>query len=154
MRPFQILQTCLQNCQVRHREVELAEVGKIPLAVSARIRASVPWRASLSVPCRIGRVPARVNDLLDVIDYLREVLREVYNYGVIISHIFCTFASQSRAFLSQLSVTGDESGFFYVLPQRYYNSHSILTFPLSFLFPVSQRTLYILFRFLFICPIL
>lgn len=32
-RPFQILQTCLQNCQVRHREVELAEIGKIPLAV-------------------------------------------------------------------------------------------------------------------------
>ena len=37
MRPFQILQTCLQNCQVRHREVELAEVGKIPLAVSAPV---------------------------------------------------------------------------------------------------------------------
>nr|DAU38630.1 MAG TPA: hypothetical protein [Caudoviricetes sp.] len=33
MRPFQILQTCLQNCQVRHREVEFAEVGKIPLAL-------------------------------------------------------------------------------------------------------------------------
>lgn len=29
-----------------------------------------------------------------------------------ISHILCTFAVQSRAFLSQLSVTGDESGFF------------------------------------------
>ena len=27
-------------------------------------------------------------------------------------HIFCTFVSQSRAFLSQLSVTGDESVFF------------------------------------------
>lgn len=26
-------------------------------------------------------------------------------------HIVCTFAMQSRAFLSQLSVTGDESGF-------------------------------------------
>ena len=35
---------------------------------------------------------------------------------------------QSRAFLSQLSVTGDESGFFYVLPQRYYNSHRITAF--------------------------
>ena len=31
---------------------------------------------------------------------------------------FYTFAPQSRAFLSQLSVTGDESGFFYVLPPR------------------------------------
>ena len=29
-------------------------------------------------------------------------------------HIICIFAMQSRAFLSQLSVTGDESGFFYV----------------------------------------
>ena len=37
----------------------------------------------------------------------------------VVFHIFCTFASQSRAFLSQLSVTGDESGFFYVLLQRY-----------------------------------
>ena len=36
----------------------------------------------------------------------------------VVFHIFCTFASQSRAFLSQLSVTGDESGFFYVLLQR------------------------------------
>ena len=27
-------------------------------------------------------------------------------------HIFCTFVSQPRTFLSQLSVTGDESGFF------------------------------------------
>ena len=33
----------------------------------------------------------------------------------VIFHIFCTFASQSRSFLSQLLVTGDESGFFYAL---------------------------------------
>ena len=32
-------------------------------------------------------------------------------------HILCTFVVQSRAFLSQLSVTGDESGFFYALLQ-------------------------------------
>ena len=34
---------------------------------------------------------------------------------------------QSRAFLSQLTVTGDESGFFYVFSQRYGNflSHSM-----------------------------
>ena len=52
--------------------------------IRSHICASVPWRASLSVPCRIGRVPARVNDLLYVIDYLREV----YSYGIIIFHIF------------------------------------------------------------------
>ena len=34
-------------------------------------------------------------------------------------HIICTFAMQSRAFLSQLSVTGDESGFFYAFLRRY-----------------------------------
>ena len=62
----------------------------------------------------VCRIPARVDDLLDVIDYLREVC----SYGFIKYHICCTFASQSRAFLSQLSVTGDESGFFYVLLQR------------------------------------
>ena len=73
-----------------------------------RIRASVPWRASLSVPCRIGHAPARVDDSLDVIDYLREVC----SYGFIKYHICCTFASQSLAFLSQLSVAGDESRFF------------------------------------------
>jgi hypothetical protein len=42
---------------------------------------------------------------------------------LVVFHIFCTFAPQSRAFLSQLSVTGDESGFFYVLPQE------VLQFP-------------------------
>lgn len=39
---------------------------------------------------------------------------------------------QSRAFLSQLSVTGDESGFFYVLSQRYYNSIGSILFPYLF----------------------
>ena len=34
-------------------------------------------------------------------------------------HNYCTFASQSRSFLSQLLGTGDESGFFYAFLQRY-----------------------------------
>lgn len=33
--------------------------------------------------------------------------------------MFLIFALQSRSFLSQLSDTGDESGFFYVFLQRY-----------------------------------
>lgn len=42
---------------------------------------------------------------------------------------------QSRAFLSQLSVTGDESGFFYVFSQRY---EKIMMHPFSTSFYDSQ----------------
>ena len=138
MRPFQILQTCLQNCQVRHREVELAEVGKIPLAVPASVfmcqflgqrlyqfpavlgsllsvlllfydtPSDIPIRGNHGgVYGSVCRISSRVDYLLDVIDYLRDVC----SYGFIRSHIYCTFASQSRAFLSHLSVIGDEPGF-------------------------------------------
>ena len=54
----------------------------------SRIRASVPWQASLSVLCRIGHVPARVNDLLDVINYLREVCGDRF----VIFHVLYFFA--------------------------------------------------------------
>ena len=42
-------------------------------------------------------------------------------------HIFCTFVSQSRAFLSQLSVTGDESVFFMRV-----RKDTIISFPINF----------------------
>lgn len=42
-------------------------------------------------------------------------------------HIFCTFVSQSRAFLSQLSVTGDESVFFMRV-----SKDTIISFPINF----------------------
>lgn len=59
----------------------------------------------------------------------------------VIFHIFCIFASQSRAFLSQLSVTGDESGFFYVRLQRYcFSSIPPLNFPDYSFFKSSYKT--------------
>ena len=58
---------------------------------------------------------------------------------------------QSRAFLSQLTVTGDESGFFYVFSQRYGNflSHSFLPLNFTCLIQVIQHLPQIL-RILFI----
>ncbi len=48
-------------------------------------------------------------------------------------HIFCTFVSQSRAFLSQLSVTGDESVFFMRVREDTIISFTIKFFSLAFL---------------------
>ena len=73
-----------------YREVELAEVGKIPLAVSA---------------------PVFVRQFLAVLDAFLPVSM-ICLISLITCEKFYTFAPQSRAFLSQLSVTGDESGFF------------------------------------------
>ena len=167
MRPFQILQTCLQNCQVRHREVELAEVGKIPLAVSVPVfvrqflgerlyqflavlgaflpvllffhntPANIPVRGNHGgVHGSVCRILARVNDLFDVIDYLREV----FSYGIIISHIFCTFTSQSRAFLSQFSVTGDESVFLCPAAKLLFSIETLFSI-ISFLQAVKERAI-------------
>ena len=72
--------------------------------------------------------PVFVRQFLAVLDAFLPVSM-ICLISLITCEKFYTFAPQSRAFLSQLSVTGDESGFFYVLPQRYYNSHSIHTFP-------------------------
>ena len=44
-------------------------------------------------------------------------------------HIVCTFAMQSRALLSQLSVTGDESGFFMSV---YKGSGFCLLYPIGY----------------------
>ena len=66
-----------------------------------RIRASVPWRASLSVPCRIGHAPARVDDSLDVIDYLREVC----NDSLIEIHILAPFCKDTISFLNPASIS-------------------------------------------------
>ena len=61
--------------------------------------------------------PVFVRQFLAVLDAFLPVSM-ICLISLITCEKFYTFAPQSRAFLSQLSVTGDESGFFYVLPPR------------------------------------